>query len=105
MRHSHKFGEELFIDYAGTKVPIVDPKTGQVHHASIFVAVLGGSHYTYAEATWDQTLPHWIGSHVRAFSYFGGVPALLIPDNLKSGVHYACRYDPDINPSYAEMVA
>ncbi len=105
MRHSHKFGEELFIDYAGTKVPIVDPKTGQVHHASIFVAVLGGSHYTYAEATWDQTLPHWIGSHVQAFSYFGGVPALLIPDNLKSGVHYACRYDPDINPSYAEMVA
>lgn len=105
MRQSHKFGEEMFIDYAGSKIPIINPQTGHIHQASIFVAVLGGSNYTYAEATWDQTLPHWIGSHVRAFSFFGGVSALLIPDNTRSGVNYACRYDPDINPSYASMVA
>lgn len=96
MRHTHKYGEEMFIDYAGSKVPIINRQTGHTHEASIFVAVLGGSNYTYAEATWDQTLPHWIGSHVRAFTFFGGVPALLIPDNLKTGVNHACRYDPDL---------
>lgn len=105
LRQSHKAGEELFIDYAGPTVPITDVHTGHVRHASIFVAVLGASNYTYAEATWDQTLPNWIGSHVRAFEFFQGVPCLLIPDNLKSGVSHACRYDPDINPSYADMAS
>jgi len=93
----------MFTDYAGPTIPITDIHTGNILQASIFVAVLGASSYTYAEATWDQTLANWIGSHVRAFNFFEGVPCLLIPDNLKAGVSHACRYDPDINPSYADM--
>ena len=75
---------------------IVDQHTGEVKSAQIFVAVLGASNYTHAEATWTQTLPDWIGSHVRAFSSFGGVPEIVVPDNLKSGVTKACYYEPDI---------
>lgn len=105
LRQIHKAGEEMFVDYAGPKVPITDLHTREVSYASIFVAVLGASDYTYVEATWDQSLKNWIGSHVRAFNFFEGVPFLVVPDNLKSGVSNACRYDPDINPSYAEMIA
>jgi transposase len=105
LRQSHKAGEKLFIDYAGPRVPILDPLTAERREASIFIAVLGASNYTYVEATWDQTLPNWISSHVRAFEYIQGVPALLVPDNLKAGVHRACRYDPDVNPAYSEMAA
>jgi transposase len=104
-RQTHKAGDELFIDYAGPKVPITDPESGKIEEASLFIAVLGASTYTYAELTQDQTLASWIGSHVRAFAYLGGVPRLLVPDNLKAGVSKACRYDPDINPAYAEMAA
>jgi transposase len=67
------------------------------------VAVLGASNYSYCEATWSQTLPDWIGSHERAFLFFGGVPELLIPDNLKSGVNNPCRYEPDLNPTYHDL--
>lgn len=105
MRQAHKAGEKLFVDYAGMTVPVRNAKTGAVRQAQIFVATLGASNYTYAEATWTQTLPDFVSSHVRAFEFFGGVPELVIPDNLGSGVSHACRYDPDVNPTYAEMAA
>jgi transposase len=103
MRQSHRAGEKLFVDYAGQTVEVVDRSTGEVCRAQIFVATLGASNYTYAEATWTQSLPDWIGSHVRALEYFGAVPALLVPDNLRSGVTRACRYEPEPNVTYAEM--
>jgi transposase len=105
LRQHHKFGESLFVDYAGQTVPIYDRVTGAVTQAQIFVAVLGGSNYTYAEATADQSLPSWTGSHVRSFEYFGGVPQRVVPDNLKAGVHKACRYEPDINPTFRDLAA
>lgn len=103
MRQDHRAGEKLFVDYAGQTVEVINPKTGEISDAQIFVAVLGASSYTFSEATWTQTLPDWISSHERAFSFFGGVPELLIPDNLKSGVNKACRYEPDLNPTYQDM--
>ena len=84
---------------------MIDGLTGEVRTAQIFVATLGASSYTYAEATWTQALPDWIGSHSRAFAYFGGVPRQVVPDNLKSGVVKACLYDPEINRTYAAMAA
>jgi len=105
MRQSHRAGEKLFVDYCGPTVPVIDGSRGELRFAQIFVAVLGASNYTYAEATWTQTLPDWIGSHVRAFTFFGGSPALLVPDNLKSAVTRAHRYEPDLNPTYQEMAA
>ena len=105
LRQTHRAGEKLFVDYAGQTVPVIDGDSGEIHTAQIFVAVLGASNYTYAEATWTQQLPDWIGSHVRAFTFMGGVTALLIPDNLKSGVTRACRYEPDLNPAYADLAA
>jgi transposase len=105
MRQTHRAGEKLFVDYAGQRVPIVDPRTGEVREAEVFVAVLGASNYTFAEATWSQALPDWIGSHVRAFAFIGGVPEIVVPDNLRSGVSKAHRYEPDINPTYQEMAA
>ena len=86
MRQRHVAGEKTFVDYAGATAEVIDPETGEVHEAQIFVATLGASNYTYAEATWTQALPNWIGSHTRAFAYFGGVSAQVVPDNLKSGV-------------------
>lgn len=103
MHQVHKAGEKLFVDYAGQTVRLVDGATGEVREAQIFVATLGASDYTFAEATWTQSLEDWIGSHVRAFAFFGGVPAVLVPDNLKSGVKSACFYEPDLNPTYREM--
>lgn len=103
MRQTHKAGEKLFVDYAGHTLPIVDPSTGEIREAQVFVAVLGASSYTFAEATWTQGLSDWIGSHNRALSFFGGVPEILVPDNLKSGVTKPCRYEPDINPTYSEL--
>jgi transposase len=105
MRQHHVAGDKVFVDYSGKKIAIVDPATGEVRDAEIFVAVLGASNYTYAEATWTQTLPDWIEAHVRMFRFFGGVPRLVVPDNLKSGVHKASFYDPEINRSYAMMAA
>lgn len=104
MRQTHVAGDKLFIDYAGMTVPITDPNSGEIHPAQLFVATLGFSNYTYAEVTRTQTLPDWIASHNRALQFFGGVPRLLVPDNLKSAVHKACRYEPDHNPTYAYFV-
>ena len=105
MRQDHRAGDKVFVDYSGKKIGITDPATGAVRAAEIFVAVLGASSYTYAEATWSQTLPDWIGAHVRMFRFFGGAPRLVIPDNLKSGVNKASFYDPEINRSYGRMAA
>ena len=103
MRQEHRAGEKLFVDYAGQTMEIVNRLTGEVKTAQIFVAVLGASNYTFAEATWSQSLPDWIGSHARAFDFFGGVPEVVVPDNLKSGVNKACYYEPDINPTYQDL--
>lgn len=103
MRQHHRAGEKLFIDYAGHTIAIVDSRTGEQTQAQIFVAVLGASNYTFAEATATQSLADWIGSHVRAFEFFGAVPEILVPDNLKSGVTKAHRYEPDLNPTYHDM--
>ncbi len=105
MRFNHKAGEKLFVDYCGPTLPVVNRTTGEVREAQIFVGVLGASSYTFTEATWTQTLPDWTGSHVRAFSYFGGVTEIVVPDNLASGVSKACRYEPDINPTYQDLAA
>ena len=103
MRQNHIAGDKLFIDYAGQTVPVVNQYTGEVRQAQVFIATLGASSYTYAEATLTQSLPDWIGSHVRAFEYFGGVPNALVPDNLKSGVKSPHRYEPVINPTYQDL--
>jgi transposase len=103
MRQQHVAGQKGFVDYSGKRVPIVDSLTGEVMTAEIFVAVLGASNLTYAEATWTQTLPDWIGSHVRLFRFWGATPRLLVPDNLKSAVNKASFYDPEVNRSYGAM--
>jgi transposase len=103
MRQVHKAGEKLFVDYAGHTVPVTDRRTGEVRFAEIFVAVLGASSYLYCEATWSQGLPDWIASHIRAFEFFGGVPEVLVPDNLKAGVTSPHLYEPDLNPTYQDM--
>ena len=105
MRQTHVAGDKAFVDDSGKKVPIVDPLTGEVRMAELFIAVLGASNLTYAEASWTQSLPDWIGAHVRMFRFFGSAPRLLIPDNLKSGVNKSSFYDPEINRSYAKMAA
>ncbi len=103
LRQEHRPGDKLFVDYAGQTVGITDAHTGEVRQAQIFVAVLGASNYTFAEATWSQALPDWLGSHVRALQSFGGVPRAIVPDNLKSGVHKAHRYEPQLNPEYQDF--
>lgn len=105
MRQRHRAGEKCFVDYAGPKISIRDPNTGKSREAVIFIGVLGASNYTYAEATWTRSSADWLGSHVRMFEYFGGVPTLVIPDNEKSAVSKACYYDPEINPNYAFLAA
>ena len=105
LRQIHLAGDKLFIDYCGPTVPIVNRHTGEIREAQVFVSVLGASSYTYAEATYTQSLPDWIASHQRALAFYGGVPALLVPDNLKSAVDLADRYEPGINATYAEMAA
>ena len=103
LRFNHKAGEKCFVDYAGPTVDVVDADIGVVEQASIFVGVLSASSYTYAEAHFGQKLTNWIGAHVRMFSYFGGAPQVLVPDNLKSGVKHPCRYEPDLNPTYQDL--
>jgi transposase len=105
MRQHHVAGEKAFVDYSGKRIGIANPATGEIHEAEIFVGVLGASNLTYAEATWTQQLPDWTGAHVRMFRFFGGVPKLLVPDNLKSGVNKASFYDPEINRTYGAMAA
>ena len=106
MRQTHAGGDKLFVDYAGDTVPvIVDRLSGKTRAAQIFVAVMGASNFTYAEASWTQALGDWIGAHTRAFAAIGGVPQLLVPDNTKVAIIKACRYEPQVNRTYAEMAA
>ena len=103
MRQVHKAGEKGFIDYAGTTVLVIDSRTGEAREVQIFLMSLGASHYTYIEATWTQGSRDFLRSHVNAFEFFGGVPEILVPDNLKSAVTMASKYEPEINRSYREL--
>jgi transposase len=103
LRQEHRAGEKLFVDYAGKTIAVQDPVTGERREAQLFVAVVGASSYTFAEATWTQGLADWIGSHIRAFEFLGGVTEIVVPDNLKSGVTKTCRYEPGVNVTYEEM--
>ncbi len=103
LRLEHAPGEKLFVDYAGQTVAVIDRHTGEERQAQIFVAVLGHSNYTYAEASWSQTLPDWLESQARALEFMGGVPQAIVPDNLKSAVSRAHRYEPELNPSYQDF--
>src|SRR6266496_2606221 len=103
MRQTHVAGEKLFVDWAGDTIPVFDAITGAEHDARIFVAALGASNYTYAEARWTETLPDWIGAHVNAFSAIGGVPKAAVCDNLKAGITKPSRYEPGINRTYQDL--
>ena len=105
LRQEYRVGEKMFVDFAGKTIPIVNPQTGEIRAAEIFVGVLGASNYTYAEACESQELPFWIKAHINAFEYYGGVCQIIIQDNLKSGVIKACRYEPELNPTYRDMAA
>jgi len=100
MRQTHIAGDQVFIDYSGDGVEVINSQTGEVRVAEVFVGVLGASSYTYADAIWSQKTPDWIGSQVRMLEFFDGVPAAIVPDNLKAAVTKSCYYDPDINPTY-----
>lgn len=100
MRHEHHAGEKTFVDYAGPILSVVDRETGEIQHAQVFVAVLGASNYTLVEAQPTQTLESFVGGHVHAFTFFGGAPELVVPDNLKSAVFKADRYEPTLNRTY-----
>ena len=102
MRQTHVAGDKLFVDWAGDTVPIIDPMTGEVHEAHLFIAVLGASSYTYAEARWSETLPDWIGAHVNALDFLGGAPKAAVPDNLKAGITKPSRYEPGVNRTYQD---
>lgn len=103
MRQSHRAGEKMFVDYCGQTVEIKNGLQGDVLYAQVFVAVLGASNYTFAEAHYKQDIAHWLGGHTRGFEFFGGVPEVVVPDNLKAGVKSPCRYEPALNPSYHDM--
>jgi len=102
LRQDHRAGEKTFVDHAGDTIPIIDPATGQRRPAYIFVAVLGASNYTYAEATWTRNLPDWIGSHTRTLSFFGGATRIIVPDQWKAGVQKPCYWEPELNRTYQE---
>ena len=103
MRQHHAPGEVLFVDYAGPTQAITDPADGTTHPAAVFVAILGASQAIYTELTASQASPDWLGSHARALAYYGGVPRVVVPDNLKAAVTRAQRYDPQLNVAYAEL--
>ena len=103
MRQTHMAGDKLFVDWAGDTIAVFDAATGEEHPAHIFVAALGASNYTYAEARWSETLPDWIGAHVNALAAIGGVPKALVPDNLKAGITKPSRYEPGINRTYQDL--
>lgn len=105
MRKPKKVGEEAEVDYAGLTMPVIEPRTGEIKQAEIFVGVLGASGLIYAEAHLGQSLPNWIRAHVRMFEFFGGVPRITRPDNLKAGVTKPSFYEPDLNPTYQELAA
>src|SRR6201985_141455 len=103
MRQTHVAGDKLFVDFAGRTGEVVDGLTGEIIPVQIFVAVLGASSFTYAEAVWSQKLPDWIAAHVRAFAYFGGVACQTVSDNLKAGITKACFHEPTVNRTYADL--
>jgi len=103
MRQDYKAGEKVFVDYCGPTVNITNPKTGEIKTAQIFVGVLGASNYIYADATWSQKVGHWVMSHAKMFEFFGGVPEVVVCDNLKSAVTKVSRTDPIINNTYQAM--
>jgi transposase len=103
MRQQHKAGDKSFVDYSGNKASVVDPATGEVAEVELFVAVLGASNLTYAEATRTQSMSDFVSSHVRAFEYFGGVTRVVVPDQLRSAVRVPCRYEPTVTRAYAEL--
>ena len=103
MRQSHVGGEKVFVDFAGDTIDVIDPGTGEARAMKLFVAAMGASNYTYAEAVASEGLEDWIGAHVRMFVHLGGVPKVVVPDNLKSAVFKADRFDPGLNRTYAEM--
>lgn len=103
MRQDHKLGEKCFVDFAGHTIPIINQDTGEVKKAQIFVSTLGASNYSFVYAVWTQSLPDWIDCHVRMLEYFGGVPEIIVPDNLRSGVSKMCRYEPEINRTYHDF--
>ncbi len=106
LRHQHNPGQQAFIDYAGTTIPIYCRKRHEIiFQAEVFLMVLGYSHYTFAYATRTQALADWIDAHMQAFDYFGGVSQQLVPDNLKSGISDSCQFEPEANPTYADMAA
>jgi len=103
LRLPHKAGEKMFVDFAGQTMSIQDPCTGNIIPVYLFIAVLGASNYTFACGVLSQELSNWIKLHCLALEYFGGVPEIIVPDNLKAGVTKACRYEPDLNPTYQEL--
>ena len=103
LRQRHRAGEKVFVDYSGKRLHLIDPETGELIPVELFVGVLGASGYLFAEATAGQTLPEWIGSHIRMLEFYGGCPAVFVPDNLLSGVTHPCRYEPEVNRSYADL--
>lgn len=103
LRQTYRAGEKCFVDYAGVPVEVVDAETGELREAVVFVGVLAASNYTFVDLAWSRSLPDWIAAHVRMFAFFGGVPEVVIPDNEKSGVRQASRYEPDLNPTYHEL--
>lgn len=105
LRQTYQAGEKMFVDYAGQTVPVFAQQTGESRPAYIFVAVLGASNYTYAEASFTQDMLAWICAHGRAFEFFQGVPRIVVPDNPKTAVVKPCRYEPDLNPTYHEMAS
>lgn len=105
MRQIHRAGEKLFVDYCGPTMPVVNPDTGEIRQAQVFVAVLGASNYTFACASWSQQQEDWLNAHAQAFTFFGGVTQLVVPDNLKSAVRKTHRYEPDITPAYQQLAS
>ena len=105
MRFEHKAGEKLFVDFSGDRPTYIDRETGEVVMPELFVATLGASSRIFAVAVPSQQIPDWTMAHIRAFEYFGGVPEVVVPDQLKSGVKTSCKYDPEINPTYVELCA
>jgi len=103
MRQIHRAGEKLFVDYCGPTMPVVNPDTGEIRQTQIFVAVMGASNYTFACASWSQNQEDWLNAHVQTFEFLGGVPEVVVPDNLKSAVRKTHRYEPDINPAYQQL--
>lgn len=105
LRQVHPAGERVFVDFAGHTMEVIDETSGEVRRAEVFVAVLGASSYTYAQATWTQSLPDWIAAHVGMLAFIGGVPRQIVTDNLRAGITRACFFEPLVNRTYADMAA